>query len=362
MGVKKGQKKSRKKLSDAAALVHTINAALKTDVRLGNDPYFEITRIPTGSLVMDRITGGGWALGRHYELYGDESAGKSYILYRTLALSQERGKICALVDPEHSFDYAWFKHLGGDPDTLLTQHPENAEDAIAVMMLLATLAEEREIEVVGMDSVSSLVPREETEKDPRDEPRVAGQARMMSRALRRITTVNRKTLFIWTNQLRTDIGVKFGNPSVTSGGKALRFYATGRIEMRKGTKVRAKRKVARGAKLVEAEVQTARWIQVRAEKDKSTRPYREGSFIFSTETDSIDIASEIIQLGLEDGLIEQTARGYSYVDIDDHEWKGTRKQFEKYLRTEEELQQELVVAIQDNTIQQELGDGEASDT
>ena len=354
------KKKKKGQLSRAASIAHEINSTLKTDVRLGNDPYFEITRVPTGSLVMDRVTGGGWALGRHYEIYGDESAGKSYILYRTLAESQRRGNLCALVDPEHSFDSAWYEHLGGEPKTLLTLHPENAEDALAVMMTLTRLTEESQIEIIGMDSVTSLVPTEETEKDPREEPRIAGQARMMSRALRRITTVNRKTLFLWTNQERTDVGIKFGNPKTTSGGKALRFYATGRIEMRKGTKIRSKRKVARGGKLVEAEVQTGRWIQVRAEKDKSTRPYREGSFVFSTETNSIDIASEIIQLGLEDGLIEQTPRGYSYVDVEDREWKGTRKQFEKWLREDEELQHELCVVIADNTISQEIGgNGEA---
>lgn len=362
-------KKKKAKLSAAASLVHEINSTLNAGVKLGSDPYFEIVRIPTGSLVLDRVTGGGWALGRHYELYGDESAGKSYILYRTLAESQARGNLCALVDPEHSFDPKWFAKLGGDPEILMTLHPENGDDAVAVMMLLAKAAEEHSIEVIGMDSVTSLVPLEETSKDPREEPRVAGQARMMSRALRRITTVNRKTLFLWTNQERTDIGIKFGNPKTTSGGKALRYYATGRIEMRKGTKVRAKRKVARGAKLVESEIQTGRWIQVRAEKDKSTRPYREGSFIFSAETNSIDLASEIIQLGLEDGLIEQTARGYSYVDVEDHEWKGTYKQFQKWLNGPDDggdehlMRAELVSAIKDNTITQELGedDGEGDD-
>lgn len=351
-------KKSKGQSSRASAIVSELNSTLKTDVRLGNDPMFEIVRIPTGSLVLDRVTGGGWALGRHYELYGDESAGKSYILYRTLALSQQRGKLGALVDPENTYDPDWFRHLGGNPKTLITLHPENAEDAIAMMMLLSSKGEDNEIEVIGMDSVSSLVPREETEKDPRDEPRVAGQARMMSRALRRITTVNKNTLFIWTNQLRTDIAVKFGNPSTTSGGKALRFYATGRIEMRKSGKVKGKRKIARGGKLVESEVQTGRWIQVRAEKDKSTRPYREGAFIFSSETNSIDVASEIIQLGLEDGLIEQSTRGYSYVDLDEHEWKGTAKGFSKILRENEELQHELITVIADNTITQELGEGD----
>ncbi len=357
---KKNKKKGKAlvKMSQAAAVASQLNSEIEgANIRLGNDPYFEIVRIPSGSLVMDRVLGGGWALGRHYEIFGDESAGKSYIMYRTLALSQQRGNLCALIDPEHSFDRNWYAHLGGDPDTLLTQHPKNAEDAIAAMMYLAKNADEIGIEAVGMDSVASLVPSEETEKDPRDEPRIAGQARMMSRALRRITTVNRKTLFIWANQERTDVGIKFGNPKTTTGGKALRFYATGRIEMRRGTKVKDTRSVARGGKLVNAEVQIGRWIQVRAEKDKSTRPYREGSFIFNTDFNSIDIASEIIQLGLEDGLISRSSNGrFSYVDLDDHEWKGTEKQFSKYLRDEEELQQELVSVIQDNTIREGMGE------
>ena len=123
-----------KKSSRAAVLARSINDALKLDegLRLGNDPYFEIHRVPTGSLVVDRITGGGFALGRHYELYGDESVGKSYIVYRTMALSQRRGNLCAIIDPEHSFDSERFTFLGGNPAELLIQHPQTAEEAIAI--------------------------------------------------------------------------------------------------------------------------------------------------------------------------------------------------------------------------------------
>ena len=117
-----------KKNSRAAVLTRSINDALKLEegLRLGNDPYFEIHRVPTGSLVVDRITGGGFALGRHYELYGDESVGKSYIVYRTMALSQRRGNLCAIIDPEHSFDSERFTFLGGNPAELLIQHPQTA--------------------------------------------------------------------------------------------------------------------------------------------------------------------------------------------------------------------------------------------
>jgi recombination protein RecA len=354
-------KKKSKTAGRAAELAAIINAELGVDIRVGSDPSYEIVRIPTGSLVFDRITGGGFALGRHYEIFGDESAGKSYIVYRTMANSQQRGKVCALIDPEHSYDRHWFARCGGDPDSLLLHQPENAEDAVAVMMTIAKNAEEVDLEVVGIDSVASLVPTEEIQNDPRKEDRIAGQARMMSRALRRITTVNRRTLFIWTNQERTDIGVRFGNPRTTTGGKALRFYATGRIEMRRGTRELGKRKVARAGKLVESEVQIGRWVQCRVIKDKSTRPYREGSFAFSAERNEIDLASEIIQLALEDGIFEPTARGLSYTDLDEHEWKGTVNQFRKWLNEHESLRDEIIPVIEENTQRERYGvDGTSS--
>jgi recombination protein RecA len=348
----------KKKMSQAAALVHEINSSLGTAVKLGNDEAFEIVRVPTGSLIVDRITGGGFALGRHVELYGDENVGKSYLAYRTMALSQKRGKICVLVDPEHSFDEQWFTHLGGRPKELITFHPQDADEAIAVMMVLAKHAEDRDVEVITIDSVSSLIPREELENDPRREDRIAGQARMMSRALRRITAVNRRTLFLWINQERTNVGVRFGNPKTTSGGRALRYYATTRIEMRRGTKLLDERDVAKAGKLVKSKVQVGRWISVRCEKDKSTRPFREGSFIFDNILSEISEPSEIIELGLVDGLVTRTAKGYAYTDLENKEWKGSYKVFSRHLRTNPELRDELVSAIEDNTFQMSITGGE----
>lgn len=338
--------------SRAATIMREINSELDTDVMMmGSDPYFTIERIPTGSLVMDRITGGGFALGRHYELFGDENSGKSYIVYNTMALAQARGKVCAIIDPEHSFDNERFDFLGGNSNDLLASHPKKAEDAVAAMMLLAKHSTSREIEVVAIDSVSSLVPNEEISKDPREEDRMAGQARMMSRALRRLTTVNEKMLFLWTNQERENIGIRFGNPKTTSGGRALRFYATGRIEFRRGTKVMGKRKRARGEKLVEAEVPVGRWTQVKVEKDKSTIPGKEGAFIFDYEMKTVDIVSEILQLGLEDELIERSGNNFSYTDIDGHTWTGMRSKFAKFIHENDDLRDELVSAIEDVTQQ-----------
>jgi len=350
-------KKKGGTLTKAASLVHEINAALGTDIRLGNDESFEIVRIPTGSLVMDRITGGGFALGRHVELYGDENVGKSYIALRTMALAQSRGRTCAMVDAEHSFDPAWFKHLGGRPKELITFQPNNAEDAVAAMMMLAKHAEEKDIEIITIDSVASLVTTEEIDKDPRETDRIASQARMMSRALRRLTAVTTNTLFIWVNQERINVGVSFGNPKTTSGGRALRYYATTRIEMRRGTRITEDRNVSRGGKLVKGKVQVGRWIQLRCEKDKSTRPFREGSFVFDNDRSEISLPSEIIELGLLDGLIERRANSYVYTDLDDKEWKGTYKQFSNFLRKNEELAEELVANITDVTVNESTTEG-----
>lgn len=358
MPKQKPVKKKKKGPSRAGALAAEINSTLKLEnpILLGSDPYFTIERVPSGSLVLDRAIGGGFALGRHYELFGGENAGKSSILYMTMALSQQRGKICAMVDPEHSFDNERFEFLGGDPNELMMFWPDTAEDAIAVMMLIAKHSRARELEVVGIDSVSSLLTTEEQGKDPRDSDQPATQARMMSRALRRITTVNQKTLFLWTNQQRINVGVKFGNPNTTSGGKALRYYATGRIEFQRGTKLMRKAKVAKGGKLVETEIPYGRWTQIKIEKEKSTRPLREGAFVFNFDLKRIDPAYEVIQLGLEDGLIDRTATGvFSYVDLDDREWKGTEKRFASMLRDNDELREELEAVIIDNTIEQSLG-------
>jgi recombination protein RecA len=342
----------KKQPMSAAMLMAQVNDTLDLEnpVRLGSDEYFKIERIPTGSLVLDRITGGGFALGRHYELYGSESSGKSYILYRTMALSQERGNLCAIVDPEHSFDHERFAFLGGNPDEILAYHPENAEEAIAVMMVLAKHAKNSILEVIAIDSVSSLVTTEEMAKDPRDRDNIAPQARMMSRALRRITAVNKKTLFLWTNQERVDVGVTFGNPKTTSGGKALRYYATGRIEFQRSTRVTEKRNVVRHGKKVATDVAVGRWIQLRVEKDKSTRPLREGSFVFNYDLKTIDPGWEVISLGLEDELIERNTSGvYSYEDLDEVMWQGNEKKFRGFLRDNEELYEEIASAIREET-------------
>lgn len=351
------KKKRRGLQSRAAEIMHSINAEIgKPAVRLASDEEFQPVKIPTGSLVVDRVTGGGFTLGRHVELFGDEAACKSYIAQRTMALSQQRGNLCALVDPEKTFRPDWFAHLGGISEELLLFQPEekwNAEDAVAVMMLLGSKAAEEFIEVCTVDSVAAMVTQEEMKKDPREEDRVASQARMMSRALRRITTVNRNTLFIWTNQQRTNIG--FGaqfNPRTESGGRAMKYYATTRIELRDAGKLTEGKEISNKSKLVKKEVPIGKWIQVRNQKDKSTRPYMQGMFVFDTRHGEIDLASEIIHLGLEDGVIERKGNSFSFEDSDGYEWKaGTEKKFKQLLYQQDDVRTELVESISDMTIE-----------
>lgn len=343
--------KKKRSRGRAAAVMTEINSELgKPVLKLGNDSYFDVVRIPTGSLTIDRITGGGFALGRHVELFGSESSCKSYIAYRTMALSQQRGNLAALVDPEHSFDSAWFAHLGGRPDELLTYHPESAEEAVKVMMLLPSFEEEG-LEVVTVDSVAALLPLEELQKDPTEEDRIAPQARMMSRALRRITAMNRRTLFIWINQERTKIGVFFGNPVSTPGGRALKFYDTTRIQLTRGEKIKKKVPKAKKGKLQETPVQYGNYVICRSEKEKSTIPGREGMFEFNSEEGKIVTESEIINLGLEDGIIERHGNTYSFIDSDEYEWKGQDKEFRRLLRENEGVRDELVDSIVDMTFQ-----------
>lgn len=351
------KKKTPGRVSRAEAIVNRVNSLMDAPVvRRGSDEYFKVVKIPTGSLSIDRITGGGFARGRHVELFGHYAAGKTYVLLKTMALAQQRGEICALVDPEKVFDPAWFKHLGGNPAELILFQPEkewNAEDAIGIMMILADLVDDEEVAVVGVDSISAMVTKEEMAKDPREgDDRVATQARMMSRALRRITTMNKKTLFIWTNQERSNIGhAAIFQPTVGSGGRAMSFYATTRIEFKKASKIKVKKKVAQKYNLSDKEIQVGTWVQVRAEKEKSTKPYMQASFIFDNENGRIDQVSEIMQLGLEDGVIERHGNTFSYDALDGETWSGTEAVFRKQLIENDDVVEELVDCISDMTVE-----------
>ncbi len=343
---------AKKKQSKARQVMARINQQMQADVlTMASDPHFQMEKVPIGILALERITGGGFTRGRHVELYGEESTGKSSAAYMTLALAQERGEVCAVIDSEHVFDTVWFKHLGGDPDELLFFHPDTAEKVIKVLMLFCQTDDDNPgADIVLVDSVASMLPREELEKDVDEgDDRVASLARTMSRLLRRVTTVNDRTLFIWTNQARDKIGGYGG--ITTPGGRALKFYASTRLEFRRGEKIKSKRKVGRKGKLVEAPITTGHWVLVRSEKEKTARPHRESMFAFDSEANRVDEEMDIINLGLEDNLIERRGDVYVYMDIDGEEWRGTVSRFKGYLKKNRDLRDELVEAISERSKQ-----------
>lgn len=334
--------------SRAYHIMTEVNSALGTPaLSLGNDDRFKIVRIPSGSLAIDRITGGGFALGRHYELYGEESSLKSSICYMTMALSQQRGNVCALIDPEHSFNPVWFSHLGGNPEELITAQPEVAEEAIEAMMILF----KQGIEVITVDSVAALATKEEAVRKPTDEAKIASQARFMSQNLRRLTTYNERTLVLWINQNRTKIGTFFGNPTSQPGGRALKFYDTARIELRRGQRLTKKAKKAnQKQQLIATTVHAGYWVVARAHKNKASREGLEATFLFDSERGEIDEISELMQLGLEDGIIERKNNTFTYYDYDEVEYSGTMKKFRQMLIEDDDLRNEIIQSIEDRTI------------
>jgi recombination protein RecA len=352
--------KKKRRGNAATAVMERVNTQMKTEaLGFASDVRFALERVPTGSLTIDRITGGGFPRGRHVELFGDYMAGKSYILYKTLALAQQRGEVCALVDGEKVFDAKWFRHLGGDPESLIYKRPKTAEELIKTVMLLAMSDDDNAAaDVIGIDSVASLLPREEFEKDVEEgDDRTAGRARMMSRFLRRVTAVNDKTLFIWTNQYIDKIGRIPGN--TTPGGRALKFYASIRIEMKRLDKKKKGRKVAVKSEFKEKPVSVGHWVAVRAEKQKTAMPEQESMFLFDYERMQIDPEQEIVTLGLQDELVTLTGKKLTYVDAGGKSWSAMDHQFRKYLRDNPDLAEELVGAIELGTeYMNEGNDGE----
>jgi recombination protein RecA len=223
-------------------------------MRLGDTgPRFDITVIPTGCITLDIATGiGGYPKGRILEIYGPESSGKTTLALHAIAQAQKSGGICAFIDAEHALDASYARRLGVNTDELLISQPDSGEQALEIGELLVRSAA---VDVVVIDSVAALVPRAELEGEMGD-AHVGLQARLMSQALRKLAAAISKsmTCFIFINQIREKVGVMFGNPETTSGGRALKFYSSMRVEVRRispikeGTEILGNRTVAKVVK------------------------------------------------------------------------------------------------------------------
>lgn len=315
----------------AAALSQIERAFGKGSImRLGQrENAVEIPAISTGSLGLDIALGiGGFPRGRIVEVYGPESSGKTTLAQHVVAQAQKNGGKCAYIDAEHALDPAYAKKLGVDIDNLLISQPDTGEQALEIA---DTLVRSGAIDVLVVDSVAALVPKAELEGEMGDS-HVGLQARLMSQALRKLTAsvARSNTLIIFINQLRMKIGVMFGNPETTTGGNALKFYASVRLEIR------------RGAQIKDKDETIGNNTTVKIVKNKVAPPFRTVEFdiIYG---EGISKTGELIDLGIKAGLIEKSGAWLSYKS---ERWQG-RENARAFLRDNEAVAAEIEQQIRE---------------
>lgn len=301
-----------------------------TIMKLGDNPIENVDVISTGSIALDAALGiGGLPKGRVIEIYGPESSGKTTLALHAIAESQKKGGIAAFIDAEHAFDRFYGQKLGVDVENLLVSQPDNGEQALEIT---ENLIRSGAIDVIVIDSVAALTPRSEIEGEMGDS-KMGLQARLMSQALRKLTSTISKTATccIFINQLREKIGIMFGNPETTTGGNALKFYASVRLDIRKVNQIK------------EGEDVVGNRVKVKVVKNKLAPPFRKAEFdiIYG---EGISRIFEIIDLATELNVIKKSGSWFSYGETKLGQGRDAVK---KVLQDNPELADELETKIKE---------------
>lgn len=299
-------KKEKKEIAPKAtsANIEDTLQAIKTKfgedsiMKLGDKPKVNINAISTGSIGLDAALGiGGLPRGRIVEIFGPESSGKTTLSLHVIAEAQKLGGICAFIDAEHAMDPEYSKRLGVKIDELLISQPDTGEQALEIV---DSLVRSGKIDVIVIDSVAALTPKDEIEGDM-GAYHVGKQARLMSQALRKLTAIvaKSKTIVIFINQIRMQIGVMFGNPETTPGGKALKFYTSVRLDIRRIAQIKKGEEIMGGR------------IRVKVVKNKVAPPFKQTEFDLMYN-EGISREGEIIALGEKMGIVKKTGNSYSF--------------------------------------------------
>ncbi len=301
-------------------------------MRLGTDQKLDVPVISTGSLSLDMALGvGGMPRGRVVEVFGPESSGKTTLALHVVANAQKLGGNAAFIDVEHALDPDYAKRLGVNLDTLLVNQPDTGEQALEIAELLTR---SNAVDIIIVDSVAALVPKAELEGQMGDS-HVAIQARLMSQALRKLTSViaKSKTCLIFINQIREKIGVMFGNPETTPGGRALKFYSSVRVDIR------------RIGSIKEGEHIIGNRVRAKIAKNKVAAPFKKAEFDIMFNQ-GISRSGDVVDLGVEAQIVEKSGTWFSYGEI---RLGQGRENTKKFLESRPELLEEIEQAIAKKT-------------